>query len=87
LQAFQLENGAGIPTVIGTVHADVQDDLAASHARRLAAGELEFQRLFEVALAQAPDVGGVPVAMNALVDEATRLVVNYLQPAQVSRGA
>jgi hypothetical protein len=25
--------------------------------------------------------------MNALVDEATRLVVNYLQPAQVSRGA
>jgi len=26
-------------------------------------------------------------AMNALVDEATRLIVNYLQPAPVSRGA
>src|SRR6185503_2625318 len=38
-----------------------QNDLAAPHARRLAAGERELERLFEVALAQAPDVRGIPV--------------------------
>src|SRR5215831_1547524 len=59
--AFQLKNGTGIASMIRSVETDMQNDLATSHARRLAAGEDEVDELFEIAFPQAVHVGRIPV--------------------------
>jgi hypothetical protein len=45
-----LQNRASIAAMIRPVHAHMQENLASSHARRLAAGEYELERLLEIAL-------------------------------------
>lgn len=47
--------------MVGPVQADVQEDLASRHARRLPAGEDEVDQLFKVVRRQARDVRGVLV--------------------------
>src|SRR5215813_9106760 len=58
---FQLQNSAGIAPMISSVQTNMQNDLASPHARRLAAGEDEIDRLLEIAIRQAIHVGRVPV--------------------------
>lgn len=57
----QLQESTGITSMVGSVQADVQDDLAAAHARLLAAGEGEIDGLFEVAVRHGIHVRRVPV--------------------------
>src|SRR4030095_5381796 len=59
-QSLQLQDGARIAPMIGSVQADVQDDLASPHARGLSAGEDEVDRLLEIGRRQPAHVGRVP---------------------------
>jgi hypothetical protein len=72
-EALQLQNSAGVAPAVGPVQAHMQDDLAAPHARRLAAGEDEVDRVLHGSELLSGD------AVEALVEEATRLVVGYLR--------
>lgn len=57
----QLKECTGIASMVGSVQANVQDDLASAHARLLAAGEGEIDGLFEVAVRQGIHLRRVPV--------------------------
>jgi hypothetical protein len=56
-----LKKSAGVAAIIRSVQADMQDDLAARHARRLSAGEDEIENLLEIVLRQTARVRCVPV--------------------------
>jgi hypothetical protein len=60
-KAPQLKNSTSIAPVICSVQADMQNDLASPHARRLSAGEDEIDRLLKIVLRQATHIGRVPV--------------------------
>ena len=60
-EAFQLQNGARIAPMICSVQADMQNHLTSPHARRLAAGEDEIDRMLEIVVRQTAHVRRVPV--------------------------
>src|SRR5262245_33735721 len=50
--AVFVQKNPGVATMVGTVQADMQDDLASPHSRLLSAGENEIDRLLEIARRQ-----------------------------------
>ena len=56
-----MQNRACIAAVVGPVQADMQNDLASPHARRLAAGEDKIDGLLEITFRQIAHIRRIPV--------------------------